>query len=522
MSIYIGTEKVASNPTVNEVNSVSADGATLNPNFLYKVSTGTTRVVGSASNHQGGKPLGVDIANHTATPLRLTLTGSDTLLTQLGEITTLVLQPNELVELRTISSTGWFLSSSNAHNKATKYQKTFRSPEELPAPIANVITLSDNKTSYKFDGAFDLSPNRLVFAGQEQELVGSACASTSITSDHVGALITCTQSLKVSCITLIGSGTHLISASDASSDSLNVKDCTLIGSDQSIEVTNYLSFIVKGCAFISSTSAIKTVGNVTNCIIAESIFLNITEELINLNGALFKAISIRHNAGTALVTSTGIVASVDSGNILAGGLGTIEMNKIDNTAGGTESTGLSPFDTGWLRIGNNFAADSDRTQPAGWASYTDSEAVTLNLGNSAVTPLKITVDSDSSIETYLPLSIRGAGELWDGVNSCIKPITLGDFYALRLAATLATTSGNPTLITFVLDIGGAATPTNVIFEESQTLKSASNQPISFKVDFFTLTTFLANGGQIFAYLNTGSGTITSRNILISRSSSGAI
>jgi hypothetical protein len=125
-------------------------------------------------------------------------------------------------------------------------------------------------------------------------------------------------------------------------------------------------------------------------------------------------------------------------------------------------------------------------------------------------------------EAYLPLSIRGISSLWDTANDCIVPILEGDSYDVRVVLDITAKSGTPTLLTMELDIGGGVTPTiSIITDDRSTSKTP---PFSLVLTFpiFTLATFIANGGQFFLSVNTGTYTISGRSIYIARTSPGSI
>lgn len=150
----------------------------------------------------------------------------------------------------------------------------------------------------------------------------------------------------------------------------------------------------------------------------------------------------------------------------------------------------------------------------GWANYADT-------GNSFAiddTATKITIDSATVIDQYLPLEIRGTGKLWDEVNNKIKPISVGDAYEIRFNFTVAGKS-NPNRVDVMLDIGGGATPTNVISSIAVTLEKTVPFDKYITIPIFSLDTFIANGGQIFMATDVGSINIAARSIFINRTHS---
>ena len=159
----------------------------------------------------------------------------------------------------------------------------------------------------------------------------------------------------------------------------------------------------------------------------------------------------------------------------------------------------------------------------GWGYYQDAETTpatqTFN-----TTPSKIQIDgAGANSETdYLPLEIRGSGDLWDSTNDEITPIGVGDSYSMRLDFVVDSESGNPNDIFIQLDIGGGASPTIAIVERYVTAGKGTPYKVSVGFPIFTLGTFNTNNGQIFISTDTGSITVGARAIFLSRISSGQI
>lgn len=154
----------------------------------------------------------------------------------------------------------------------------------------------------------------------------------------------------------------------------------------------------------------------------------------------------------------------------------------------------------------------------GWGVYEDGETspATQVL---TTTPQILSIDglgSNTNID-YLPLDIRGVGQLWS--ENKITPVAIGDSYNLRIDLEVAAKTGSPTYIDFVLDIGGQPIVSIPIVE--RVISSPKTPPYTLSVGFpiFCLTTFRTNGGEIFLSTDTGTLTISERRILIIRTSS---
>jgi hypothetical protein len=143
-------------------------------------------------------------------------------------------------------------------------------------------------------------------------------------------------------------------------------------------------------------------------------------------------------------------------------------------------------------------------------------------GTFNITPSKLQINGlgGTTDTSHLPISIRGTGDLWDVVNDKITPISEGDSYDLRVSVGVTGKTGSPSTLIFKLDIGGGAAPTIVIAEEDKAVTKAPPYDLIFTFPYFTLNTFLTNGGQMFLSTDTGSLTIGSRKVLIARTSSG--
>jgi hypothetical protein len=152
----------------------------------------------------------------------------------------------------------------------------------------------------------------------------------------------------------------------------------------------------------------------------------------------------------------------------------------------------------------------------GWGYYADSLTTpSITIGT---TYTQITIDALGALTNtnYLPLEIRGTSNLWSGNK--ITPISVGDDYDGRFDVTISAKSGSPSYIEVILDISGSTAGTNKVFTGYIQTGSATPYDQSLPLDFFSLTTFLSNGGRLYAKVDTGSVTLTRRNIKISRKS----
>lgn len=178
-----------------------------------------------------------------------------------------------------------------------------------------------------------------------------------------------------------------------------------------------------------------------------------------------------------------------------------------------EPKGVATATLGQVYVANGAGSGNWTTDTSGWGFYKD-DAAEQTFGTTA-TKLLINGADASTNEDYLPLQIRGVSNLWDGTNSVITPIEIGDFYNVRVDLPVTSRAGS-NYVELVLDIGGAATPTiPIMTRRIETNRAAPfNHSIAFPI--FCLGTFVANGGQFFLTSDTGSIGVTAPGIVIGR------
>ena len=123
----------------------------------------------------------------------------------------------------------------------------------------------------------------------------------------------------------------------------------------------------------------------------------------------------------------------------------------------------------------------------------------------------------TSIETYLPREIRGAGSLWDTTNDKVTPITAFDSYHVRLDIPVTAEAASPTDVIVELDIGGGI---GTIVTRYSTTGKGTPYTVSMGFGVYTGATFLANGGTFYVSTDTGSITVLNPSVFIQRISAG--
>lgn len=151
----------------------------------------------------------------------------------------------------------------------------------------------------------------------------------------------------------------------------------------------------------------------------------------------------------------------------------------------------------------------------GWGNYNDLSSGS-QVFNTTASKLQIDGGGSESSSSYLPRSIRGSSELWDTTNDKITPIAVGDAYTVRLNLSIASKTGSPNYLNLELDIGGLTSPSNVILVKPLSTLSSTPYEMSNTFSIYTLSTFLANGGQIFLSTDTGTVTVDDASVLITR------
>jgi len=170
-----------------------------------------------------------------------------------------------------------------------------------------------------------------------------------------------------------------------------------------------------------------------------------------------------------------------------------------------EPKGADSASAGMVYIADGAGSGSWSYLPAGWGYYqhsTTGQSIT-----STASKLEINGAGSLSTSTFLPREIRGADELWDTTNYKILPIRVGDLYEARIDVPVTAEGGTPTQLKIEFDIGGAATPSTVIFERYFTTGKTTPYTVSFDTSFAALnSTSVTNGIQLF--VSTDSGTLT--------------
>ena len=157
----------------------------------------------------------------------------------------------------------------------------------------------------------------------------------------------------------------------------------------------------------------------------------------------------------------------------------------------------------------NFKTLTGGSVGTGWAQYGDSQ---YTVGSPLVISQGITetIDIDglgSTVKSQLP---NGVSDLYDVATSKIIPVKSGDGYSFSLGFQAASTSNNGDA-TISVNIGGAF---GQIFKRVFRMPRGTGiyHDIFFTTQYYTLGTFLANGGTI--EIESGNGTTSIHSVTL--------
>jgi hypothetical protein len=401
------------------------------------------------------------------------------------------------------------------------------STDDLPTAVAGVITLVENDVRYQVYCLVAIGTDKIVSSAARIQIEGMT-PDAGFLYTGTGVLFSTDSTVQLFNLNLIGmTATVLFDAANSGVNTILCVSLGLVGGSSTdlVCIDNYDNVLFETCGFVSGNRGICLFNDITNFTVLLCQFqVGMLGINIDYGTALCAATAIETCVSELSSTSTFISAAVDNGNITANGGGTVTHNKINDAAvGSVISVGLSPLDLRWLFIGNNSLVASDRLNPTGWAFYNDGNTVTQTVPSGVGNAVKFSVDGlgANTNSDFAPRVVRGISEMWDTSTDKMIPITLGDSSNVRIAFALTAKGANPSIITIVFDIGGAAGITIPVYSTSITTPNTFPRTVTLVAPVFSLATFLTNGGQIFMYTDSGTLDVENRQILIQRISSGA-
>ena len=184
---------------------------------------------------------------------------------------------------------------------------------------------------------------------------------------------------------------------------------------------------------------------------------------------------------------------------------------INVGASANDNTGDGIRDGG-IKINDNF---TELYSVLGWIQYSDDE-YTSGAPQSVLSGNTATLQNNGAtvLNTYKPTSVT---DLYDDTTQRMTPENIGDGYSMSIRCKLKTTNNND-YINIKLNIGSGSDI--IILQESVRLVKGANteQFINVNFDFFTLDTFVANGGLIEIEAVNGNLSIYETNYVIKRTS----
>ena len=184
---------------------------------------------------------------------------------------------------------------------------------------------------------------------------------------------------------------------------------------------------------------------------------------------------------------------------------------INVGASANDNTGDGIRDGG-IKINDNF---TELYSILGWIQYSDDE-YTSGSPQSVLSGNTATLQNNGAtvLNTYKPTSVT---DLYDDTTQRMTPENIGDGYSMSIRFKLKTTNNND-YINLRLNIGSGSDI--IILQESIRLVKGANteQFINVNFDFYTLDTFVTNGGLIEIEAVNGNLSIYETNYVIKRTS----
>lgn len=257
--------------------------------------------------------------------------------------------------------TGGIQSNGNDLLWATK-AKYVNSVSDLPTPIAGVITLAAN-TTYFLANDINVSANRFVFSDRSI-LRGLESLNITLTYTGTGDLFTMSNvTSRVGDMTVSATSGRLFNWTDTLGLELRVVNLqstsaqygTFTGALSILRFTNVSPvFTTGGLTFAGSWASV--LWEVSGAGVLGGTFFD-------LGTATFNSILVDKTLMTLAAGTTFLSGLADSGNILAGGVGTVLLTRIGGT--GTPLSGITVDDALWEFFHNDEIAD---TRPDGLLS----------------------------------------------------------------------------------------------------------------------------------------------------------
>ena len=322
---------------------------------------------------------------------------------------------------------------------------------DFPAPVLGVITLDPATTYFVVD---DISSANRFVMGSNTTILGSSQQNTTLTYTGVGAMFTWVDAtVDFTEITLSApsgsmfSGVNVTPATYSASANSVAFICDEIGA-----LGNSNGILFGQCIFVATTNG-ATMSGAQNYILFDGCFISIVAgTALDLGSSTFSGLTMINS----VVTSTGGASLLDglpnSGNVNAGGIGTIINSRNSGVA--ALAGNIVPDDAGWYFFGNDTITD---TRPDALLSSSANALVTTIVSAGVSVPVNAVFTSHRASQ----FSNTAAGvSTYIGRKPAIVPITV--------SASVTTVSGGDKQVGVSIAVNGT------VIAPSRTIGTASS------------------------------------------------
>ena len=181
-----------------------------------------------------------------------------------------------------------------------------------------------------------------------------------------------------------------------------------------------------------------------------------------------------------------------------------------------EPKGVSTAAAGMEYVADG-AASGDWIRTQGWGQFQDTQRAVGTPTQTLATGVRTQWLCDGGFLTIQKSPSDLVNPLWNTTTNIIQPISSFDTYQVRVGFTAENYAGATPYIDFALDIGGGIG--EIFWWTVDLRKGGAAQKNGFAFPVFTGSTFLANGGTIYAtYNGTGNCDLYANDLLIVRES----
>lgn len=178
--------------------------------------------------------------------------------------------PPNVQQVAGLTGSGFVLRQSDGTWVVPNQVVPVRQKSDLPAPVAGVITLTNN-AAYWFMASVDLTGDRIV-CGTNSVLMGNSSSATTLTSTGLaGALITSSSSLRISEMGLSAPTGSLFSLNDGLAGGLILSNISVNDTPTLGTVQNYGNVVITECTFLNSAN-LTVDGTVASFVVETSLW----------------------------------------------------------------------------------------------------------------------------------------------------------------------------------------------------------------------------------------------------------